>query len=390
MAPSAYGGVMFRPISRSQLVIDLVAAGVFALFGWLGVQRSDTGASDLVVLVGFAAALALRRLSPGLALGVAWAAAILQMATSAITPTVSDLAVLGVLYATAAYGGRVVRWAGLASAGVGALVASGYLVLVPQWNGGTSGTVDEVTRAFLTSFVGLLALLGLSWTLGQLARIYRRARDSRRAQVAAEQEVITEQERNRIARDMHDVVAHSLAVVIAQADGARYARASDPAAVDTALTTIAATAREALGDVRVLLSQLRHSEGESPQPALDDLDRLVEQLRDSGLTIERTSSGPPHPLPAGQQLAVFRIVQEALTNALRHGDAVSPVTLDFAWTDQDVIVTVANALRSGSVQGPGGHGLAGLRERATLAGGSVTAGPDGRRWVVRTRLGRQA
>ena len=390
MAPSAYGGVMFRPISRSQLVVDLVAAGVFALFGWLGVQRSDTGASDLVVLVGFAAALALRRLSPGLALGVAWAAAILQMATSAITPTVSDLAVLGVLYATAAYGGRVVRWAGLASAGVGALVASGYLVLVPQWNGGTSGTVDEVTRAFLTSFVGLLALLGLSWTLGQLARIYRRARDSRRAQVAAEQEVITEQERNRIARDMHDVVAHSLAVVIAQADGARYARASDPAAVDTALTTIAATAREALGDVRVLLSQLRHSEGESPQPALDDLDRLVEQLRDSGLTIERTSSGPPHPLPAGQQLAVFRIVQEALTNALRHGDAVSPVTLDFAWTDQDVIVTVANALRSGSVQGPGGHGLAGLRERATLAGGSVTAGPDGRRWVVRTRLGRQA
>jgi len=390
VAPSAYGGVMFRPISRSQLVVDLVAAGVFALFGWLGVQRSDTGASDLVVLVGFAAALALRRLSPGLALGVAWAAAILQMATSAITPTVSDLAVLGVLYATAAYGGRVVRWAGLASAGVGALVASGYLVLVPQWNGGTSGTVDEVTRAFLTSFVGLLALLGLSWTLGQLARIYRRARDSRRAQVAAEQEVITEQERNRIARDMHDVVAHSLAVVIAQADGARYARASDPAAVDTALTTIAATAREALGDVRVLLSQLRHSEGESPQPALDDLDRLVEQLRDSGLTIERTSSGPPHPLPAGQQLAVFRIVQEALTNALRHGDAVSPVTLDFAWTDQDVIVTVANALRSGSVQGPGGHGLAGLRERATLAGGSVTAGPDGRRWVVRTRLGRQA
>jgi len=390
VAPSAYGGVMFRPISRSQLVVDLVAAGVFALFGWLGVQRSDTGASDLVVLVGFAAALALRRLSPGLALGVAWAAAILQMATSAITPTVSDLAVLGVLYATAAYGGRVVRWAGLASAGVGALVASGYLVLVPQWNGGTSGTVDEVTRAFLTSFVGLLALLGLSWTLGQLARIYRRARDSRRAQIAAEQEVITEQERNRIARDMHDVVAHSLAVVIAQADGARYARASDPAAVDTALTTIAATAREALGDVRVLLSQLRHSEGESPQPALDDLDRLVEQLRDSGLTIERTSSGPPHPLPAGQQLAVFRIVQEALTNALRHGDAVSPVTLDFAWTDQDVIVTVANALRSGSVQGPGGHGLAGLRERATLAGGSVTAGPDGRRWVVRARLGRQA
>ena len=387
MAPPAYGGVMFRPITRSQLLVDLVVAAVFALFGWLGVQRSDTGGFDLLVLLGFAAALALRRLSPGLALVVAWVAAILQMATSAIAPTVSDLAVLGVLYATAAYGGRIVRWVGLASAGIGAVIAAGYLVLLPQWTGGTSNSPDEVTRAFLTSFVGLLALLGLSWTLGQLARIYRRARDSRLAQVVAEQRVITEQERNRIARDMHDVVAHSLAVVIAQADGARYARVNDPEAVDAALTTISTTARDALGDVRVLLSQLRHSEGEAPQPALDDLDRLIEQLGDSGLTIERTSSGTAHPLPGGQQLAVYRIVQEALINALRHGDAGSPVALDFAWTESQLTVTVINSLRADAVQNPGGHGLAGVRERAQLAGGTVSAGPVDGSWVVEARLG---
>ena len=387
MAPPAYGGVMFRPITRSQLLVDLVVAAVFALFGWLGVQRSDTGGFDLLVLLGFAAALALRRLSPGLALVVAWVAAILQMATSAIAPTVSDLAVLGVLYATAAYGGRIVRWVGLASAGVGAVMAAGYLVLLPQWTGGTSNSPDEVTRAYLTSFVGLLALLGLSWTLGQLARIYRRARDSRLAQVVAEQRVITEQERNRIARDMHDVVAHSLAVVIAQADGARYARVNDPEAVDAALTTISTTAREALGDVRVLLSQLRHSEGEAPQPALDDLDRLIEQLGDSGLTIERTSSGTAHPLPGGQQLAVYRIVQEALINALRHGDAGSPVALDFAWSESQLTVTVINLLRADAVQNPGGHGLAGVCERAQLAGGTVSAGPVDGNWVVEARLG---
>ena len=386
---------MFRTLTRPQLVVDLILAGLFGLIGLAFTLRSGNWL-DIAVLLVFAAALALRRAAPGLALAVAWAAAILQMATAATTPDFSDFAALGVLYCTAAYGGRVVRWVGLASAGVGAVIATIYLIIVPvvREYGSKIGTtgypqVEDTVRSSIAAFIGLLALLGLSWTLGQLARIYRRARDSRRAQIAAEQEVITEQERNRIARDMHDVVAHSLAVVIAQADGARYARANDPAAVDTALTTIAATAREALGDVRVLLSQLRHSEGESPQPALDDLDRLVEQLRDSGLTIDRSSSGPPHPLPAGQQLAVFRIVQEALTNALRHGDAASPVTLDFTWTKKDVIVTVANAIRSGAVQSPGGHGLAGLRERATLAGGSVTAGPDGQRWIVRARLGRQ-
>ena len=383
---------MFRTLTRPQLLVDLILAGLFGLIGLAFTLRGGNWL-DIAVLMLFAAALALRRAAPGLALAVAWAAAILQMATAATTPDFSDFAALGVLYCTAAYGGRVVRWLGLASAGVGAVIATVYLVIVPVVSeyGSKIGTpgypqVEDTVRSSIAAFIGLLALLGLSWTLGQLARIYRRARDSRRAQIAAEQEVITEQERNRIARDMHDVVAHSLAVVIAQADGARYARANDPAAVDAALSTIAATAREALGDVRVLLSQLRHSEGEAPQPALDDLDRLIEQLRDSGLTIERSSSGTPRPLPGGQQLAVYRIVQEALINALRHGDPTNPVTLDFSWTEHDLTVTVSNRLRAGAAQNPGGHGLAGVRERATLAGGSATAGPVDGAWVVEARL----
>jgi signal transduction histidine kinase len=378
---------MFRALTGRQVAVDLVVSAVFGLLGLLTVVHSG-GWGDLALLALFTIALALRRLSPGLALAVSWAAAIIQMASQLPAPNYYDVAALGVLYCTAAYGGRVVRWLGLASAVVGAVVATLYIVVLPflqQYGSSYSNPADAV-RSIIAAFVGLLALLGLSWTLGLLVRVFRRARDSRRAQVLAEQDAAVEHERNAIARDMHDVVAHSLAVVIAQADGARYARANDPDAVDAALTAISTTAREALGDVRVLLTQLRHSQGESPQPALADLDRLVEQLADSGLDIVREVEGEPRTLPAGQQLALYRIVQEALTNALRHGATSRPVFVDFAWSDEDVTVTVRNT-RGATEGASGGHGLDGLRERALLAGGTATAGPVGDDWVVRATLG---
>ncbi|HEU4850483.1 MAG TPA: histidine kinase, partial [Terrimesophilobacter sp.] len=194
------------------------------------------------------------------------------------------------------------------------------------------------------------------------------------------QSVIVEQERNRIARDMHDVVAHSLAVVIAQADGARYAGRKDPEAVDAALTTISMTAREALGDVRILLGQLRHSQDEAPQPVLADLDRLFEQFRASGLPVEFDEAGAPTPLATGAQLAVYRIVQEALTNALRHGDSAQGATVAFHWEADALALEVTSATVESA---PGeekaepaatpGHGLAGMTERAALVGGRLTA-----------------
>ncbi|MCU1421668.1 MAG: putative bacteriochlorophyll 4-vinyl reductase [Microbacteriaceae bacterium] len=381
---------MFRALSGRQVAVDLVVAIVFALLGWISVERSASW-GDAALLVLFAIALALRRLSPALALGVAWAAAIIHMALQLPAPNYYDVAALGVLYCTAAYGGRLVRWLGLASAVLGAAIATVYIVVLPfvQEYGSSYPNAGDAVRSIVAAFVGLLALLGLSWTLGLLVRVFRRARDSRRAQVLAEQDAAIEHERNAIARDMHDVVAHSLAVVIAQADGARYARANDPDAVDAALTAISSTAREALGDVRVLLTQLRHSQGESPQPALVDLDRLVDQLADSGLDIVRRVDGEPRTLPAGQQLALYRIVQEALTHALRHGDTSRPVHLDFAWTGEDVTVTVRNT-RGAAEGASGGHGLDGLRERALLAGGTATAGPVGDDWVVTATLGVQA
>jgi len=216
------------------------------------------------------------------------------------------------------------------------------------------------------------------------ARESREAREVAQREVdMAEQDVIVEQERNRIARDMHDVVAHSLAVVIAQADGARYA--ADAASKDAALTTISSTAREALADVRLLLGQLRHREDAGPQPVLADLGRLIDQLRASGLIVTLEQSGVPAALPAAQQLAVYRIVQEALTNALRHGNTTEEVRAVIAWTADAVTLTITNALGAAAPQAEG-HGLPGMRERAILVGGTLEARPDGACYVVRSSI----
>ena len=386
-----------RDIPRRSLALDIVIAGLFFLMLLL----VDSGSpATVLVLVVLTAALAVRRFSPALALTLAWLAASVQMLAG--EPVLGgDVAILAVLYVTAAYAGPATRRAGLISVGVGALVAGVYLA-VGQRGVGRLGTAiaqgDIGALVWSTAMLSIvsLAVLGLSWTLGLLTRSRRNARDSRFTQYraieeqrAAQREVVVEQERNRIARDMHDVVAHSLAVVIAQADGARYARAQNPEAVDEALTTISTTAREALGDVRILLARLRQDVVTGPQPVLADLDRLVEQMRGTGLDIDWTTTGTPAILGSGAQLAVYRIVQEALTNALRHGDTSRTVALRLDWTADWVAVTIDNALRvpvTPATAAGTGHGLPGMRERALLAGGALTAEPLGGYFRVAAHL----
>ena len=379
---------MFRTLRRHQVVSDLSIAAAFLLVQFAAQFTTSTGWVSALLLLVFSAALALRRLSPGLALGGAWLGAILQMAFALEAPQPFDLAVLAILFAAASYGGSVLRWVGLASAILGSFIATFYIVL---FNGGRNplgvnlSSLPSMLWSGVLLFFGCLATLGLSWTLGLLARAVRRSRQSREAQVVAERDVIVEQERNRIARDMHDVVAHSLAVVIAQADGARYARQSDPNAVDVALATISTTAREALGDVRILLGQLRHTQGETPQPMLVDLDALVDQLRSSGLVVSRETVGEDRPLGTAKQLAVYRIAQEALTNALRHGDTEQEVRLIFAWKVDALRLIISSAISDplgAEEANPGGHGLAGMRERSILVGGTFSAGVVDGRWIV--------
>ena len=376
-------------MTRAQFTTDIVLAGVFAVvclpFAVLG------GGPDLIVLVVFATALAVRRWSPAWSLGIAWGAALAQMLMLRDLQ-LYDAAVLGVLYSTAAHGRPLVKWLGLASAGVGALVATGYLAVVKPLAGATFvGPTDAIGMLTMSGilFVASIAVLVLAWTTGLLVRSVRDAREIRRREEIATRErelveyrYVVEQERNRIARDMHDVVAHSLAVVIAQADGARFAARTDPDAAIHGLGTIAGVARGALGDVRLLLAELRHAESDSPQPVLDDLDQLLEQVRAAGLDVRFIETGQPLQLGTGNQIAVYRIVQEGLTNALRHGDVEAPVELEFAWDETGVDVTLVNAMRA-DVPSPESHafrhGIPGMRERAQLAGGSLfaEAGDDG-------------
>jgi len=387
---------MFRKLTPAQLAVDIVVPAFLALFGLWVQLPGDTGPA--LVILGMAGALVFWRWSPGLALGIAWFVALAQVAAD-IPPHFSNLAILGVLYGTGAYGNRMVRWLGFASTFVGAAVITVSVVLPDVLSqlivadlSAVFSLRGAVVGAFLVFVTASVAFL-LSWTSGVLWSTWMRSRANRRAAVAAEREVAAEQERTRIARDMHDVVAHSLAVVVAQADGARYIARKDPAATEAALATIATTAREALSDVRVLLAQLRHSQGDGPQPTLVDLERLYEQLRAAGLTVQEHVTGTPLALGTAQQLAVYRIVQESLTNALRHAQPGEPASVQFAWTPHGLDLTISSVLRpatgrTGAIRTPEvtGHGLAGMTERALLAGGHLTAGPESGRFVVRAWL----
>lgn len=375
---------MFRTLRPSQIVVDLVLAGLYALLLVpieisSGSPTSGGAVGAVGATLGFTVALAIRRLSPGYALVLAWLAAILQMATLN-GPRPSDVAIFAVLYVTAAYGSRAVFWAGFASTILGAVVITVYLFVA------LNGLTLESLPVALAILVAAGFALGLAWVTGALVRVALRGAEARRARAAAEAEAATEQERVRIARDMHDVVAHSLAVVIAQADGARYAAASDPGAATAALATISATARSALGDVRLLLTQLRHSQGDGPQPSLTDVEGLYAQVRAAGVDLRvDVDPAPTAEPPASVQLAAYRILQEALTNALRHGRG-GAVTVALAWRPDHVEVVVQNPADAAAAPAPGGHGLIGMRERAQLAGGTLDAGPDAGSWRVRAVL----
>nr|WP_269326949.1 histidine kinase [Kineosporia mesophila] len=186
-------------------------------------------------------------------------------------------------------------------------------------------------------------------------------------------------ERARIAREMHDVVAHSLSVTISQADGGRYAAQHNPAAAITALETIAATGRQALADMRALLGVLRDDSTQqlTPQPDTEAISDLVEQVRGSGLTVELEVLGESVLLPAGPGLAAYRIVQESLTNVLKHAGPGATAWIRLVWLTEALEIRIEDDGRGAGATPatPGSQGLIGMRERATLYGGQLEAGP---------------
>ena len=231
-------------------------------------------------------------------------------------------------------------------------------------------------------------LYGAPWIAGRAVR-GRRLREVELEREKATAAAAIVGERARIARELHDVVAHSISVIVLQARGGRSALESQPDDSRDAFVNIERTGQEALTEMRRLLGMLRASDEApalAPQPGLRELEGLVDEVRATGVPVHLTVEGEPRELPPGVDLSAYRIVQEALTNALRHAGP-SPVRVIVRYTAQDLELEVDDD-GAGSGDGSGaGYGLIGMRERVSVYGGELHAGrrPDGG-YALRVRL----
>jgi signal transduction histidine kinase len=241
------------------------------------------------------------------------------------------------------------------------LPALGALLALSATNFITT-TVEDTTFTMAVS-IG-------AWALGEAAR-------NRRAAIEEEAQRALGEEQARIARELHDVIAHSVSMIVVQAAAADDVFDERPDQAREALRSIERAGRDAMRELRRLLSAVRPGLEEDltgPQPGLERLDELAESLRAGGLEVAVRREGDPGPLPAGLDLSAYRIVQEALTNTLRHAHATrADVTLSYGPGALDV--DVRDNGRAAPDNGIGGHGLVGMRERAALLGGTLEAGP---------------
>jgi len=342
---------------------------------------SDSQQSGTLVAVLLIAPLALRRVRPTTSVVLVYSVALVQMLAVTAVTLPADLAVLVALYSVTVHGPRWAHRVAMAGAVAGAMLLTALL---------TRQYVDLVAAAAFGVFTFVLCLA--AWAFGLVRRSRRETIEAlvdraERLETERDQQgrLATAAERARIAREMHDIVAHSLTVMIAQADGGRYAADADPPAAARALGTIAETGRAALTDMRRLLGVLRDEPRPTtgpqvgttaPQPAADDLETLVEQVRASGARVSMVRMGTARTLPPGVGLTVYRITQEALTNVLKHAGPEPTVTVMIQWQPEAITVEVTDDGRGAAAGSDGlGQGLRGMAERATMFGGTVVAGP---------------
>jgi len=266
------------------------------------------------------------------------------------------------------------------------------------------GVVLAVARwaepSLIPSFVLLTGMATAAVVLGlnvRTRRAYLATVEERAAQLERERDqqgqLAAAAERARIAREMHDIVAHNLSVMIALADGAKYTAPHDPARAGDAMEQVSQTGRSALSEMRRLLGVLREDDGTAlaPQPGLGDIEPLLEQVRAAGLQATLEISGAPLALGAGAELTVYRLVQEALTNTLKHAGAEAHAVVRLSYDAGGVDVEVVDDGPGRARVAAGGQGLNGMRERAAVYGGALEAGPaPGGGWRVHTRLGSAA
>lgn len=391
-APAAPAPLLRRIADRrtqAGIGFDVVLAAVLLTVG-VTAWRWPWHAPTPLLLVA-AVSVAVRRLSPAMALTLGWLTVLLQVSLGE-PPSSVQLASAVVVYTAAAWGNRVELLAAGASAALGGLAAGLYLLDIrfasitlrygtgPDDRGGSALVVVLLPVVFL----------GLCWTAGFAVRMLRAGRlESARRTVAedraadAQEQAGVEQARAAMARDVHDVVGHSLAVIIAQADSVRFLQDTDR--VRSVVDTIAGTARASLLEVRGVLER---TERERPVDGTD-LDALVAQVRSTGVEVRERTEGEPAALDAASGLAARRVLQEMLTNALRHGQRDAVVTVQRSWRAADLVIEVTNTVGTDVTPGSGA-GLTGMRERVAAVGGDLETDRIGDRFVARARIPRAA
>jgi signal transduction histidine kinase len=286
---------------------------------------------------------------------------------------VDDLAVLVAMYTVAAQ--CVLRWA-LAAGLIAELgmALSTYSMVRQAHNGATWKSLIPTSIFIWAIWLGGLYISTrrkYTYSLEERARRLERERD-------AQAEIAAAAERARIARELHDVIAHSISVMVIQADGASYAIDTDAVRAKRAMQAIGTTGRQALTEMRRMLGVLREGDGQAalaPQPGVDDLPGLVEQIRSTGLPVELTFGGTRGSLPAGMELTLYRIVQEALTNVMKHAGPAASAWVELDYGEQTIELRVRDDGRGVTFSDGRGHGLVSMRERAAVYGGQVSAAP---------------
>lgn len=377
---------------RLPSVVDIALSGAVVAIG-LAEAVGGTFAGPVGLAVGIQAVslgvIAFRRIAPLPAIAISAAVYLPHVVAFGSPGSLSQLlAGLILLHA-------VGRFADSRSALAG--VAIGLLLVVIQGLRGAFATPED--WVFAVSFSVAAAAIGVAQR-SQVERVARLAADADEARRARrrETEAALDEERARIARDLHDVVSHNVGLIVLQAGGARRVLATQPERTRTALGQIESMGRETLAEMRQLVGVLRGTEatsGPTPVPRLEDVDGLVQSLRDAGLVVEVQRSGGPARIPAGIEAAGYRIIQEGLTNARTHAPG-SSVHVAIERGDDSLMLRIVNdagrpptapadspdGLDSGPSGAPRaggadvtGHGLIGMRERVRLYGGTVVAGP---------------
>ncbi len=343
----------------------------------------------MVIMAGllYSIPTAFRRTRPELSAALVFLGALLRFVLAPGDTIPPDLSVLLALYAVTVYGATWAHRTALVSALVGVLLVWRTLFRSLDFLGVVwrLGLASDHWSENLPNLVFLMFMVIIVYTVGllrrnQIQQITRMVEEAEAAHERArrEAELAVLEERSHIAREMHDVVAHTLSVVIAQADGGQYAAAKNPAAAVKALETIADMGRGALKDIRSIIGVLRSNSPEQlpllPQPVAEDLDELVHQLQDSGTDISLTRMGTPRPLPTGVGTAIYRICQEAVTNTLKHAGPDARISVILQWLDSEIVIQVDDDGNGPGTTDGKGHGIIGMNERATAFGGSVYTG----------------